>query len=182
MDLATQIRAIAAGDRNAFSQMYREQHKAMLAYAAGILAGDREAAEDAVDEAFLDIWKGAGNFAAIGHAEGWLGRIVRNKAVDWLRKQKGKVLPFELAEQGGLADDRCTPEEYAAQDSDAIWLRKALSKLSTEQREAIILCYYEDRSVADIAAVMGCPQNTVKTRLFHARKHLFAFVQEAASV
>ena len=172
MDISDQIRAIASGDRAEFTQLYRDQHKAMLAYATGLLAGDVHAAEDAIDDAFLDIWKCASSYSGAGNAAGWVRRIVRNKAIDWLRKQKGKVLPFETCGADMTIDYSVNPEEWAAAQNDAALLKKGLAKLSLDHREAIILCYFEDLSLAEISQIVGCPQNTVKTRLFHARKQL----------
>lgn len=178
MDIATHIRAIAAGDRAAFTRLYRDRQRPMLVYATGLLAGDREAAEDAVDEAFLDIWKNAESFAGTGHAEGWIRRIVRNKAVDGLRQAKGKAFVSDEAALAAQIDPAANPEERAAISSDAEWLRQCLSVLNVDQREAVILCYYEDRSLAEIASLAGCPENTVKTRLFHARKSMAAHLKD----
>jgi RNA polymerase sigma-70 factor, ECF subfamily len=172
MDIATTIRALARGDRAAFERLYRAQQRPLLGYALGLLAGDREAAEDVVDEAFLDIWKQAAGFAGTGSAQGWIRRIVRNKAVDWLRRN-GSARFAELSEEHEqLADDTPGPEDLAIAASDANWLRLALGRLSLDQREAVVLAYFEQRSVAEIAAIQSCPEGTVKTRLFHARLNM----------
>jgi RNA polymerase sigma-70 factor, ECF subfamily len=172
MDIATLIHSTAKGDRNAFTELYRTQQRPMLAYATGILAGDREAAEDAVDEAFLDIWKNAQSYSGAGHAGGWIRRIVRNKAVDGLRKSRGKILVHDETALATQVDPAAGPEDQALLAQEARWLRQSLSKLNVDQREAVILCYYEDRSLSEIAGISNCPENTVKTRLFHARKIL----------
>jgi RNA polymerase sigma-70 factor, ECF subfamily len=144
----------------------------MLAYAAGLLAGDYQAAEDAVDDAFLDIWKGAGSFSGSGNAEGWIRHIVRNKAIDWLRKQKGEVADGRDMGSDDRVDGEPNPEECAIAANTADLLKQILQMLSTQQREAVFLCYYEDLPLAEIAAISQCPESTVKTRLFHARKRL----------
>lgn len=172
MDIAATIRAVARGDRTAFDALYRAQQRPLLGYALGLLAGDREAAEDAVDEAFLDVWKQAAGFAGIGSAQGWIRRIVRNKAVDWLRRNGNARLVEWSDEQELRADDTPGPEDLAIIASDADWLRLALGRLSVDQREAVVLAYFEQRSVAEIAAIQSCPEGTVKTRLFHARLNM----------
>jgi RNA polymerase sigma-70 factor, ECF subfamily len=173
MDIAISIRAVAAGDRAAFTALYRHLQRPMLAYATGLLAGDREAAEDAVDEAFLDIWKSAGSYAGTGNPQGWVRRIVRNKAIDGLRKRGNKISgEYYDHASAKMADGGASPEDQAVIESEALWLRHNLVLLSTEHRETIILCYFENRSLAEIAQIMECPENTVKTRLFHARKQL----------
>lgn len=171
-DLDALLRATAQGNRAAFDQLYRAQQRPMLAYAAGLLAGDRAAAEDAVDEAFVDVWRQAGAFAGSGSAVGWIRRIVRNKAVDWLRKsgrsRHGEWVPSEDTRR----DERPSPEADAMAADAAGWLRRALAQLNLDQRETVLLCYFEERSLDEIAAIMGCPEGTVKSRLFHARQGL----------
>lgn len=174
--IATQLGAIAKGDRAAFAAVYRDQSPIMTSYATALLAGDRPAAEDVVGDAFLDIWNKAGSYAGTGSAQGWIRRIVRNKAIDWLRKQKEVVADLAADDHNAIwSNDRPkTPHDLAEQSSEAEHLRSALPGLSIEQREAVWLCYYENKSLADIAILCACPENTVKTRLFHARKYLKA--------
>lgn len=171
MRCEAQLKDISRGDKRAFNALYREWHRPMISYAAGLLAGDRSAAEDVVNEAFIAIWSQAGNFAGSGSAQGWMRRIVRNKAVDWVRKQRETPMTEAIAEtaRDSQIDERQSPFDQAADASTARQLKKALAKLSLEQREAVWLCYYEEMSIAEIAEISGCPQNTVKTRLFSAR-------------
>lgn len=176
MDTETTLREIARGSRDAFTSLYREQRPMMIRYATGLLAGDLAAAEDAVDEAFVAIWQQAGRFGGNGSANGWIRRIVRNKAIDWLRKQReSSFASDETAELVNQVPDPATsPHECAEQMCDGNQLRRALATLSFEQREAVWLCYFEDKSLSEIAEIADCPQNTVKTRLFYARKSLQA--------
>jgi RNA polymerase sigma-70 factor, ECF subfamily len=168
------IAAIATGDRGAFTRLYRAHHSALLRFATGLLAGDRAAAEDAVDEAFIAIWEQAGRFDGHGHIIGWMRSIVRNKAIDWVRKQKHVSMSPSDVEQALAqeADSQPDPFEAAASLNMAETLRRALGQLSIEQREAVWLCYFEDKPLSEIADTAGCPENTVKTRLFHARRLL----------
>ncbi len=174
MEIEAEIGRIAQGDRAAFSRLYRDLNSDLIRYATALLAGDRESAEDAVDEAFIAIWEQAGRFDGRGHAMGWIRRIVRNKAIDWLRKQREVVLPDESLSARYEADgqDQTSPFEAAVQMSQGARLRSALSLLSVEHREAVWMCYFEEKSLAEIALIVQCPENTVKTRLFHARKQL----------
>lgn len=177
MNAAALIRATAAGDKSAFERLYNQMQRPMLAYALGLLAGDRSAAEDAVDEAFLALWTQADSFTGgadngQNSGEAWVRRLVRNKAVDWLRRQKSARTEVLTTTHEWLADDGDGPEQAAISADAAHWLRGALTQLSVDQREAVLLAYFEDRSVADIASIIGCPVGTVKTRLFHARQIL----------
>ena len=174
IDTEAWLQRIAGGDRDAFSALYRSWQPVLVRYASGLLNGDREAAEDVVDEALLAVWQQAGRFARTGSGAGWLRRIVRNKAVDWLRRQRDTVLSHDAT--GGLADLMIDPaplaSEIAEQRSGKAALIRALAMLSLDHREAIWLCYFEELSIQEIAAIAGCPANTVKTRLFHARRIL----------
>jgi RNA polymerase sigma-70 factor (ECF subfamily) len=174
MRFEAQLRDIATGDKHAYNALYREWHRPMINYATGLLAGDRSAAEDIVNEAFFAIWEQAGNFNGSGSAEGWMRRIVRNKAVDWIRKQRDipmsdqlDAMRIERHAGGGK-----TPFDEAATSSSEKQLRVALQQLSVDHRDVIWLCYFEERGLSDIAAIVQCPENTVKTRLYHARKIL----------
>lgn len=178
--LSEHIRAVAQGDHAAFGRLYRTESRALLALATGFLAGDRSAAEDVVDATFIGVWQGAASYR--GHsdalARGWLRRIMRNKAVDWLRANGRYDLGIE-AEVGTLdADPAANPEEAALQGDAAARLSAALARLSFDQREAVMLCYFEDLPLARIAEIAMCPEGTVKTRLFHARKALRAMLRE----
>jgi RNA polymerase sigma-70 factor, ECF subfamily len=178
MDIEAGLSAIARGDRGAFTQVYRFLHPVMTRYAIGLLAGDRAIAEDVVNEAFVAIWQQASHYAGLGSATGWVRRIVRNKAIDYVRKQRDVSISSEAQEAlfSQVPDQGASPEAAVEAVFEANHLRKALVHLSFEQREAIWLCYFEDKSIAQIAQIADCPENTVKTRLFHARKILRAFV------
>lgn len=169
---ASLLRAIARGDQAAFTQLYRATSRRLIAYAAGLLAGDRDAAEDVVDAAYIAVWQGAGQWSGQGSADGWLRRIVRNKAVDWLRASGRYQLGLDLADLAELLDLAPDPEQAAMAGDAAERLTAALAGLSLDQRDAVMLCYYEDLPLGEIARACACPEGTVKTRLFHARKAL----------
>lgn len=168
------VAGIAAGREDAFAALYTRLQPMMVRYAAGLLAADRETAADVVDEAFFDIWRSAVGFRGQGSVEGWVRRIVRNKAIDAIRRQRERVAVSDRESRAfeDLPDEADTPDLLAERisDSDELWRR--MGRLSHEHREAVWLCYYEEKSLAEIAEIVGCPENTVKTRLFHARKLL----------
>ena len=172
METENKLRAIARGDRAVFAALFKDYLPRFVPYATGLLAGDKEAAEDVVHDAFMAIWQQAGHFSGKGSAEGWMRRIVRNKAIDWCRKQREVPMTMELQTQHAEQAGDLNPLEAAVQSDAAKHLRDALTILSVDQREAIWLCYFEERSVAEISEFTQCPENTVKTRLFHARKIL----------
>lgn len=172
LDLPATIRAIGRDDHQAFTRLYRSQRASLVVLANGLLAGDHGAAEDVVDAAFMAVWQGAGRFGGTtqGEARAWLRQILRHKAVDWLRANGRFDLGFD-GDEGG-ADPAPDPEHCALAGDAASGLAKAMSRLSLDQREAVMLCYFEDLPLSDIAAIAGCPEGTVKTRLYHARLKL----------
>jgi RNA polymerase sigma-70 factor (ECF subfamily) len=174
MDIETGLRSVARGERGVFSDMYRHLQPQMIRYVVGLLAGDRSIAEDIVNEAFVAVWQQASNFTGTGSAVGWVRRIVRNKAIDWLRKQRDVSLsgPAQDAIFNQIPDPASSPLQQVESASDANQLRLALAHLSVEHRETIWLCYFEDKGVSEIALITQCPESTVKTRLYYARKAL----------
>ncbi len=174
MDCGVQLEAIAGGSRAAFTQLYAALLPKMQRYAAGLLAGDHGLAADAVDEAFMAIWRSAASYKGSGSAEGWIRHIVRNKVIDMLRKQRERPLASDDAvrQLEAVADEADTPAQAAEKNDAAHELKAALERLTPEHREVVWLCYYEEMPLAEIAVQVGCPENTVKTRLFHARKQL----------
>jgi RNA polymerase sigma-70 factor (ECF subfamily) len=182
MNVEWALQGIAGGDEVAFSWLYANEQPLLLRYATGILAGDRAAAEDAVDEAFIAVWHQAGRFAGRGSARAWLRGIVRNKVVDYLRRRSGtplaseaQTIRFDL-----VADEADGPDQLAEKKSAAFELRAAMERLSLDHREVIWLCYFEELPLSEIALQIGCPENTVKTRLFHARKAMRATLEPRA--
>ena len=166
------LRTATEGERRAFDALYADMRRPMLAYATALLAGDRSAAEDAVDEAFLAIWCGPRDLSHVDNGKAWVRRIVRNKAVDHIRRQRSARHDPLARAHNAIPDAAAGPEDAALSADAARGLQRALSTLSVEQREVVTLCYFEDRALTDIAAMTGCPLGTVKTRLYHARQIL----------
>lgn len=177
MDIETAIFEIANKNKAAFDALYRSQRAPMVRYATGLLAGDLAAAEDVVDEAFFDVWQRAGNYSGIGSGLGWIRRIIRNKSIDWLRRTRESSMSFsnEITLEN-THDLGLSPEEHLISIATVNALKATLENLSDEHREVIWLCYYEDKSLAQIAQIIECPLNTVKTRLHHARNRLQAII------
>jgi RNA polymerase sigma-70 factor, ECF subfamily len=183
MDIEAGLRGVARGERGAFSDLYRHLQSPMIRYVLGLLAGDRAIAEDIVNEAFVAVWQQASQYSGTGSAIGWVRRIARNKAIDWLRKQREVSLSGDAQDAlfNQIPDMAKSQLEVLESTSDAHELRLALTQLSDEHREVVWLCYFEDKSVSEIARIVECPENTVKTRLFYARKALRGYVTSAES-
>ena len=150
-DLEALLALIGQGDRRAFRFLYDQVAGRMLASARRIL-GDRELAEDAVQEAFVRIWRSAAKFdPARGVALAWVGRIVRNAALDRVPKERGM--------------DRIDEIEIAVMPVEPPSARvgQCLKKLPGQQGKAMILMYVHGMTHSELAEHLGAPLGTVKS-------------------
>jgi RNA polymerase sigma-70 factor (ECF subfamily) len=181
-DLAL-IRRTARGDRAAFQALYERYAPRLGRYVLRLLKR-REAVGEVVNDAMLVVWQDAGKYdPRASRLSSWLFGIAHNKALKALgRTSARKEEPFETEDaEPGSGDDRAhprTPEEAAIGRQTGAALVSALEELSPNHRAVIELAFAEDCSYQEIAAITGCPVNTVKTRVFHARKHLARLLAE----
>jgi len=116
------------------------------------------------------VWRQAGRFEGRSAVSTWLLAIARFKALSALRRRPDEELDEETASAiEDPADDPGTALEK--KDKSAV-IRKRLMGLSAEHREVVDLVYYHEKSVEEVAEIVGIPENTVKTRMFYARKRL----------
>jgi RNA polymerase sigma-70 factor (ECF subfamily) len=170
------ISRIAAGDRLAMQVLYARHHVRIYRFVLR-LVGNPTLAEDLISEVFLDVWRQAGKFEARSAASTWLLAIARFKALSAVRRKPEEELDEETA---GAIEDPADDPEIAAQKKDkSEILRKCLSALSPEHREIIDLVYYHEKSVEEVAGMVGIPEATVKTRMFYARKKLSELLKAA---
>jgi RNA polymerase sigma-70 factor, ECF subfamily len=140
------------------------------------LVDNAATAEDLVSETFIEIWRQAGRFEARSKASTWILGIARYKALSSLRQRHPDQLDDSVFEL--VADPMDDPETSAQKNKRAALLRDCLQQLPPAQREILDLIYYHEQSVADVARIIGVPENTVKTRAFHARKRVAALMAE----
>lgn len=172
---------IAAGDQQAFSQLYLRYQSKLVRYCARVLKDDVAQAADIVDEAMFDIWRSAGNFAGRSKPSTWIYSIARNKLISWLRKTSEVTLEDESI-LDALIDPAATPAEELAMDDMQQQLLRLMDQLTDEHREVLKLTYFEDKSVKEVAELLGISENTVKTRMFYARKRLAQLLDKAGIV
>jgi RNA polymerase sigma-70 factor, ECF subfamily len=134
------------------------------------LLRDEMAAEDVIGDVFLDVWRQANRFEGRSAVSTWLIAIARFKALSLLRKRREDGLDDETAES--IEEPSDDPELALAKLDKGEKLRKCLASLSRDHREVIDLVYYHEKSVEEAAQIIGIPENTVKTRMFYARKKL----------
>lgn len=127
-------------------------------------------AEDLVSEVFIEVWRNAAQFEARSRVSTWLLAIARNKALSALRRRSTDELDQEVLEF--VEDPNDNPEVALQKVERSELLRDCLKQLSPAHREIIDLVYYHERTIDDVAEIIGVPQNTVKTRMFYARKRI----------
>jgi len=170
------IARIAHGDRLAMKVLYGRHHVRVYRFALR-LTRDESIAEDLIGEVFLDVWRQAGRFEGRSAVSTWLLAITRFKALSVLRRRKDAELDDETA--AAIEDTSDDPETALEKRDTGHVLRQCIAALSPEHREVIDLVYYHEKSVEEVAEIVRIPENTVKTRMFYARKKLAELLKRA---
>lgn len=163
------VLSIAAGDKQALQVLFGRHNVRVYRFVLRFL-NDEAAAEDLVSEVFFDVWRQANRFEARSQVSTWLLAIARNKALSALRRRSTEELDNEVAEF--IEDPADSPEVTMQKKQRSSILAECLTQLSAAHREIIDLVYYHEKSIDEVAEIIGVPQNTVKTRMFYARKRI----------
>jgi RNA polymerase sigma-70 factor, ECF subfamily len=154
-------------DPEAFEVLY-DRHGGAAYSLAYRIVGDRAAAEEVTQEAFISVWRSGARFdAARGSVRSWLLSIVRNRAIDFLRSRAGKAPKLDFDDDSVLEQRPAAErtEEEALRRETAAEVRGALDKLPGEQSKVIELAYFGGFSHSEIARIQGLPMGTVKGRM-----------------
>src|ERR1700730_3635918 len=170
------IGRIARGDRLAMQVLFARHHVRVYRFVLRLVRNPA-VAEDLISDVFLDVWRQADRFEGRAAVTTWLLAIARFKALSVLRRRPDEELDEKMA--GALEDPADNPELATEKKDKSEILRKCLTSLSQEHREIIDLVYYHEKSVEEAAEIVGIPQNTVKTRMFYARKKLAELLKNA---
>ena len=155
-------------DEAAFDELYGRYGRAVYAVVVRLI-GDRAHSEDVVQQAFTNVWRAAAGYRRErGPATGWLFAIARNAAVDALRS-RAAASQWEVPD---LPDDGPGPDERASAAEEAFRVHAAVDGLPDHEREVIELAYFDGLSQSEVAARLGAPLGTVKTRTRRALAHL----------
>jgi len=169
------IGRIADGDRLAMQVLFARHHVRVYRFVLRLVRNEATA-EDLISEVFLDVWRQAGKFEGRSAVSTWLLAIARFKALSVLRRKPEQELDEKTAE--AIVDTADDPQVALEKKDKGEVLRKCMSALSAEHREIIDLVYYHEKSVEEVAEVVGIPAATVKTRMFYARKKLAELLKE----
>ena len=163
------IERIAAADERAMQVFYGRHYQTVYRLVCRSLHST-QSAEDVASDVFLEVWCKAGSFEGRSEVSTWLFAIARNKSIS-VRRQRSSD-PWDDATMESIEDDADGPELRLHKQSTDSTVRKCLDRLSPAHRVVIDLVYFHDKSTADAAKTVGIARNTVKTRLFYARKQL----------
>jgi RNA polymerase sigma-70 factor, ECF subfamily len=169
------------GDAEAFCRLIEPLQTRLLRQAAA-LSGDVSAAEDLVAETLVEAWKSLARYDESCRFSTWLYAILLHRHQKWMRRARSRPvalawLPiFErdplLARQENVPSPEPSPAEDAARNENSALMRECVARLPEKHRRIILLRFFEDASLPDMARVLGCPVGTVKSRLHHALEKL----------
>lgn len=157
-------------------RVYAAHGAEMYRFAARSL-GDPDAAQDAVQEAFLRAWRASDRFdPQIASLRGWLFAILRNVVLDSFRAQHSR--PRLHSSAGSLIEDRADDVDSGEQVLRAWVVEEALRRIGSDHREAIVQTYLLDRSYDDVARELGIPTSTLRSRVFYGLKAMRVVLEE----
>ena len=166
------LRRIEQADESAFSELYRAFSRKLYAYVLRHL-GDPAQAEEIVSDTLYEVWRQPARFRGESQFSTWLIGIARNKVLMAFRGRKPDAVHDDIDTAADtLATDEPGAFEILAGQQRSEGVLHCMSKLSNEHRECVHLVFFEGFSLAEVASLQACPENTVKTRLFHARQKL----------
>ena len=154
---------VRRGDRSAFSELYQQYHPRLYGYLLRLLA-DPVMVEEVLDDVMLVVWTDARKFRGAAAVSTWIFGIAYRKALTAMRANRRYQSRLDRnADPNAIASESMQHSE---------WIRAGLAQLSPDHRQVMELTYFGGFSYQEIAEIAGCPVNTVKTRMFHARRRL----------
>jgi RNA polymerase sigma-70 factor (ECF subfamily) len=165
---------VGDGDRDAFRELYLRYHRRLARFLAR-LTHRREDAEEIINDTMWIVWQRASDFRGASRVSTWVMGIAYRRALKMIRR----AVTHERAMLLESVDGEPSREDEIESTADRRLLERALAQLPLEQRLVLELTYYLDHSCEEIAEIMECPANTVKTRMFHARRKLRLLLGES---
>jgi RNA polymerase sigma-70 factor, ECF subfamily len=160
------LRAIVQHDRAAFRELFLIYHRRLARFLLRVTS-QHELIEEIINDTLWTVWQKAGDFRGASRVSTWIVGIAYRRALKTLRQSKQSRNTDN--NEASIAD---AVAEAQVHDDDRQWLQLALKELPLEQRLVLEFAYLMGHSCEEIAEIMQCPVNTVKTRMFHARQKL----------
>jgi len=161
-----------AGRDRAFEELLRRYEGKVYRLCCALLR-DRAQAEDAAQESLLRVWQALDRYDGRASLSSWIYAITRNRCLTALERRRSLASLDELSDEAPLG----LPQIGEAGDGRAAQLLGLMQLLPERLRRTLVLYYYEERSVSEVALMLGCPEGTVKTLLFRARAALAEILQ-----
>jgi len=171
------ITKVLEGDRNAFAYLV-DKYKTMVYSLALRLVKDKEEAEEISQDAFIKAYQSLASFKGKAKFSSWLYRIVYNTAISKLRQQPtGRVSLDEPNISDTLYLESKENYDTLSADERKKYLEKALDSLDRDEKMFVILYYYEEKDLDEIASIAGLTKTNTKVKLFRARKKMLTVLQ-----
>lgn len=165
------LELVASRDREALTRLYELYHERLFKFVFRLTQSHPET-EEVVNDIMLAVWRGAANYRGDAKPSTWIFGIAYRQALKRLSRKQIKISQRIDVEQ--------IPDNSVLTIEQEDWVRRGLDELPTAQRLAVELVFYLGLSYQEVAAVTECPVNTVKTRMFHARRKLKEKLETAA--
>lgn len=162
------IALIREKDLGAFEALYRGYHTRLSRFLLRLI-NRPHMVEEVLNDTLMVVWEKAENFTGASKLSTWIFAIAYRKAMKALRKQDVPVDDSVIEERASLDP---SPEDDLGHDRRRKLLLAAMNELSPEHRAVINFTYFQDMGYREIATIMDCPIDTIKTRMFHARRRL----------
>jgi RNA polymerase sigma-70 factor (ECF subfamily) len=159
---------VVGGDRAAFEELYRLYHPRLTRFLLNLIRRPT-LVEEVLDDTMMVVWGRADSFNGASKLSTWIFAIAYRKAMKGLKRQDEAV---EDKEAENRISDAASPEEESSRQRINALLMRAMDELSPAHRAVVDLTYFHDLGYREIATILECPVDTVKTRMFHARRHL----------
>lgn len=170
------------GDIVGFEKLVSRYQNKLIGYVARMTNGDRDEAEDIVQESFIKAYRSLDGFRGQSSFSTWIYKIATNLCIDHARARKRRPQsaysldePFDKDEDSGgreIADDRFEPGKGVERDEMRQLVRETVAAMPEKQRQVLVMCDLQGLSYEEIAANLDIPLGTVKSRIFHARADL----------
>jgi len=170
------LAGVKRGRQADFDTLYRLYHPRLWRFLSQLMR-QADAIEEALNDTMMVVWQRADSFDGRSKLSTWIFGIAYRKGLKMLSRQD---LPVDEDELPEAADAGPGPEQQFSLVQLRGRLREAMAELSMEHRAVVELCYFHDMAYGEIAEVVGCPPETVKTRMFYARRRLRLLLDDLA--
>ena len=167
-DEAALMRRVVRRERRAFEELYRSYHPRLTRFLSGLLRKP-ELVEEVLNDTLLVVWRSPDSYSGASKLSTWIFAIAYRKA---LRARSRLDEPMEDNDAESRPSHEAGPEQHLGQLQVQKVLLSAMEGPSAAHRTVVDLTYFHEMGHREIAEIMGCPVDTVKTRVFHARRHL----------